>query len=298
MLNKQRATELEDGLAKNPGDIIARAKLLGFYFSTRIPGRSVEERIRGRRAQILWLIANQPGSPLFWQSESTIDPRGHTLADAEGYQQARQLWLKQTAKKDVSAATLGCAGKFFYLPDKQLAADYFRRAHELDPDFRLWTIMRASTLVFAVVGITTMTENGLPGPADPAEAKSDFAKSALQQLQTSTDADLLADAANELIGRGHMAQTMTPIKLQVDALSLAEQLLHRAQKLAPSNDYSILLARVYELRARWAKSDEEKKSLARSRYEQLEKSASSLSIDDPANWHAFLDLAQSSFDAG
>jgi hypothetical protein len=300
-LAKEQAADLEGALAKSPAELAPRAKLLGYYFSNASSCMPLQERIEARRGHILWLLAHQPDSPLFWTSEATIDQRGDKLADPEGYEQAKDLWLQQTAKKDVSSATLGCAGRFFFLPDKRLAAGYFARAHELDPQFPLWTIMHGSVLAFAVVGITAMNENGFPGPADPAEASSDFSKSAMQELKTSKDPDLLAAVAGELAQRGFMAQTMaksaTKTQPPFDALVLAEALLKRAEELKPGN-HSALLGRIYEIRAMSAKTDDEKKTLARSRYEQLDKSVSGLSPDDPANWNAFLNLARASVDAG
>ena len=251
-LTRQEAAGLEDALAKSPTDVTARAKLLEYYFGTHSPDISIDERIRARRRNILWLIANQPDSPLLWASAATIDPRGQQLADPEGYQEAKELWLKQTGKSGVSAATLGCAGRFFYLPDKRLAAAYFARARQLQPQFPFWTAMQGSILAFAVTGITMMNQNGLPGPADPAEAGSDFAKSAMQELTTSDDADLLAAAAGELTMRGFMAQGMAKTTPSFDALVLAETVLNRAQKLKPDADYSAQFARIHKFRARSA----------------------------------------------
>ncbi len=300
-LTAEQAAALETALANSPADLDVRAKLLGYYFSNASSGMSLEDRIHARRKHILWLIAEKPDSPLLLVSAATIDQKGQKLADPEGYQQAKDLWSAQTAKKGASAAVLGGAGSFFFLPDKQLASQYFARAHELDPQFQLWTAERGSLLAFAVVGITMKNDNGLPGPADPAEANSDFAKSAMQELKTSKDAELLVAAAAELAQRGFLAQAMarmmTKTQSAFDALDLAEELLIRAQELKPGN-YSAYFGRIYELRAMMAKSDVDKTALARSRYVQLNKSVSGLSPDDPRNWYAFLNLARASVDAG
>jgi hypothetical protein len=251
-LTRQQATDLEAVLIKTPADVTIRAKLLGYYFATYSPDISIDERIRARRAHILWLIAHEPDSPLLWASESTIDLRGHQLADPEGYQRAKDLWLQQTAKHDVTAATLGCAGRFFYLPDKRLAASYFIRARQLDPHFQFWTSMHGSVLAFAVVGITMMNENGLPGPPDLVEAGSTFSKEAMQQLTTSNDADLLVAVAHELAMRGMLAQSLLKTPPPFNALLLAETVLNRAQKLRPNSDYSAQFAWIHQMQARFA----------------------------------------------
>lgn len=152
---------------------------MGFYFAAGLKSLGAEPTIEARRRHVLWLIANHPDSPLLGTPEATLDPRGHSLADPEGYQQAKKAWLEQTAKRDVSAAVLGNAGHYFRLPDKALAMEFYARARKLEPG---WVMMQGEVMAFAAVGIMDMNQNGLPGPADLSEASSDFAKSVRQQL--------------------------------------------------------------------------------------------------------------------
>ena len=81
-------------------------------------------------------ISPIPRSPVC--TEATIDPRGHSLADAEGYDKARQLWLERMESKPPSAAALGNAAKFFQLFDKELAERALQRALEIDPRNGEW----------------------------------------------------------------------------------------------------------------------------------------------------------------
>ncbi|HEY3128648.1 MAG TPA: hypothetical protein VGL91_04275 [Acidobacteriota bacterium] len=302
-LTKEQAMSLEEALATAPGDLEVRAKLMGYYFAPVSQPLGFEARIQARRKHILWLINNRPDSALLMTSEATLDPRGHSLADAEGYEQAKKAWLKQTASKDANAALLGNAGRFFYLPDKALAAEFFARARRLEPENSFWLFMQGSVMAFAVAGITQMNQNGFPGPADPAEAGSDFAKTVRRELETLTDTALLAAVARELTARGFMAQSMAQRnpgeKPPVDALGLAESLLKRVQDLDPGkSEPSFELAGIYELRGMSATSKVEKERFARARYEQLVKATAGLSANDPASSPQLLTVARASLDAG
>jgi tetratricopeptide (TPR) repeat protein len=302
-LTKEQAASLEEALAQTPDDLNGRARLMGYYFASGSQSLGAEARIQTRRRHILWLIRNHPDSALLMTSEATIDPRGHSLADPEGYEQAGKAWLEQTAKNDASTALLGNAGRFFFLPGKAHAAEFYARARKLEPENAMWVMMQGRVMAFAIVGIMGMNQNGFPGPADPAEAGSDFAKSIRRELETTKDTALMKAAAGELMGRGFMAQSMarsmTGARPPVDALELAESLLKRAHELDPGKPESnVALAKIYELRGMSATSEAEKKALARARYEQLVKAASGLPTDDPASSDQLLTLARASLDAG
>jgi hypothetical protein len=302
-LTKEQAASLEEALAQTPADLNGRARLMGYYFAPGLQSLGAEVRIQARRRHILWLIHNRPDSWLLMTSAASLDPRGHSLADPEGYEQAGKAWLDQTAKKDASALVLGNAGRFFYLHDKALAAQFYARARKLEPENVIWVAMQGSVMAFAVVGITGMNQNGFPGPADPTEADSDFARNARRELETTKDTVLMQAAAGELMARGVMAQIMARSQTgqtpPVDALGLAESLFKRAQELDPGKPESSLgLARIYELRGMSATSEAEKKALARARYEQLVKTTSGLPTDDPASSSQLLTLARVSLDAG
>src|SRR5437879_5167461 len=91
-LSRGAALELEAQLEKHPEDLNARAKLLGYYwYQWMQPGEAAAKA--ARRRHILWLIEHHPDSPVTGLEEAAISERGNSLIDAEGYQQARQMWL-------------------------------------------------------------------------------------------------------------------------------------------------------------------------------------------------------------
>lgn len=300
-LTKEQAAALEQTLGQSPDDLNTRAKLLGYYFVPASQAPTLQA-VDARRAQILWLVRNHPDSALLMAPAATIDPEGHALADPDGYAQVRTAWMEQTAKKDASAAQLGNAARFFLLNDKALAVSYYARARKLEPQDATWAALQGSAMAFAVIGITGQNQNGFPGPADPAAATSEQAKTMRRELEISNDAAVLRAAAGELMGRGFMAQSMAQLTFPdppVKALDLAETLLARAAKLETANrENNLGLARLYQLRAMAAASEEDKKKFQLLRYQELVKGSAGLAPDVPHDALQLLELARASMDAG
>ena len=88
-LSQAAAQALEAQLEKNPEDLTARAKLLGYYwYGWMKPGEAAAKA--ARRRHILWLIEHHPDSPVTGLEEAAIVESGNSLVDPEGYQQARE----------------------------------------------------------------------------------------------------------------------------------------------------------------------------------------------------------------
>ncbi len=120
-LSKANVKQLEFALKSLPYDFPTRAKLLGFYFHSSLPIFGRTATITARRRHILWLIETHPDSPVAGLPEAAIEPSGHQRADEEGYQQARELWLKQVEKKKNNTTVRLNAAKFLQLHDKAIA---------------------------------------------------------------------------------------------------------------------------------------------------------------------------------
>ncbi len=120
-LSKANVKQLESALKSLPYDFPTRARLLGFYFHKGLSIFGRTATIEARRRHILWLIENHPESSVAGLPEAIIDPDGHELADEEGYQQARDLWLAQAEKKKDDTAVRRNAAKFLLLHDKAIA---------------------------------------------------------------------------------------------------------------------------------------------------------------------------------
>lgn len=122
-LSKANARQLESALKSLPYDFPTRARLLGYYFHNGLTAFGRAATIAARRRHILWLIEIHPDSPVAALPEAMIDPQDHELADPEGYQQAKALWLAQTEARKDDAAVRQNARTFLMRHDAETAED-------------------------------------------------------------------------------------------------------------------------------------------------------------------------------
>lgn len=234
-LTKVEVEALEAALASNPDDLATRTKLLGFYIrgAVRLFGR--EATIAARRRHILWLIEHHPGSEVSQLSEATIDAAGHALADMNGYAEAARLWTEQAQRHGNDPTVLGNAARFFQLSDKEQAAALLKGAQRAAPQDVQWSGRLGYLYAIAILGVDMMNQNGLPMSHSPAEAKSAFATHAREELERSSDANVVGTAGSILAQYGLMMGGMFRERFAVDYAPLAEALLLKAQALDPAN---------------------------------------------------------------
>jgi hypothetical protein len=250
-LTAEQAGALEEQLKTNPEDLAARTRLLGYYFTIAKNQIGVPATIAARRRHILWLIEHHPESEVTGLSESTLDVLGHDLADKEGFEQARALWVKQLELHKDSAEVMTNAAMFFKLPDKALAVQAAERAHEIEPANSERTAQMGFTYAVTILGVNQMSNTGIPVAVDLAEEQSPLAQSVIAKLDKSQDAALL-DVTGGLIAQDGMMVTrlrgMSPSDLKVDYQALSERYLQRAADLDPAK-YSFDLGHMYSMRA-------------------------------------------------
>ncbi len=236
-LSQSDVEGLEAALNDRPGDLAARAKLLGFYFHGGMRLYGHDATIEARRRHILWLIVNHPDSEVVDLSEATIDRAGHALADPAGYAQASALWLEEARRHEKSATVLRHAARFFQLSDKQRAVSLLRQAQHAEPGNRELSAQIGYVYALAILGVDMINQNGLPISHNLEEARGDFALRAVDALKASTDA-ITVGIAGTVVGQyGLMLTGMLrgTGKFAVDYFPLAEALLGRAREIDPAN---------------------------------------------------------------
>ncbi len=127
-LNPEDVAYLEEKVAADPHDLVARSKLLGYYF-----GRDfhVDRSIREKRKQhILWLIRNAP------ETEILASPYGNL--ESGGYEEARKAWHDQIARDPNNPTILYHAAEAFTLTDRELAIQLLLKAQSLDGHNPKW----------------------------------------------------------------------------------------------------------------------------------------------------------------
>jgi hypothetical protein len=127
-LSTEQAAKLEEKLAGDPQDLETRFTLIGYY-STRHDGSFPLKRSE----QALWIIQNIPDSELL---KLTVAARLNQ--HEKGFEEAKQLWLKQLDVYKGNLAVLRNAIDFFLIPDKALAEKLLKQAAAAEPNDAQW----------------------------------------------------------------------------------------------------------------------------------------------------------------
>jgi tetratricopeptide (TPR) repeat protein len=237
-LAKSDVEGLEATLAGSPDDLVARTKLLGFYFRSALPDLGPETTIAARRRHILWLIEHHPESEAAVLAEATIDAKGHKLADAAGYAQASAAWIEQAKNHDRDVAVLRHAAKFFQLSDKDRALSLLKQAQAVAPDDRDLAVMTGYVYALAILGVDMINQNGLPTSHNPAEAAGDFARRAVEEVGGSSNVAVVGAAGQIIHNYGVILSAVYGAgRFKVDHVALAERFLGKARDLDPGNPH-------------------------------------------------------------
>lgn len=231
-LGRGAAQELEAQLEKNPEDLAARAKLIGYYYYQWMqPGEEATKA--ARRKHILWLIEHHPDSPILNLAEVAIEDTGNSLADPEGFKQARQLWVSQMEARKTDVAMLGNLAKFFQMTDKNLAESALLQAKAAQPQNAQWDWQLGYLYGMGILGVDALGLNGQPTSVDPIAASGPFAVKSRKALAESKSGTMLAVAAQIMWRYGTMLAPTGDGKL--DWLEEAAKLIRQAKDTEPNN---------------------------------------------------------------
>jgi TonB family protein len=224
-----QAQQIEQQLTRDPENLVARAKLIAYYFMNAMPHLRLEH--------IFWFFEHHPESELALSEAARINPGNGLLNSQSDYDRAKALWLDQAARHPKDTAVLANAAKFLQDADQPAAADLIKRARQIEPSNPQWTRRLAFLYMLAVQHSTPPPPGISVGPnADPA-----FVAAVRKELETSTDA-LLVGAVGEDLVRSPQEPVAPPgalgdwLRQEAKARrEYAELLLHRAQSLDPGN---------------------------------------------------------------
>ena len=113
-LSDAQSSELEATVASAPGDMHARARLIGWYFTHSSPKRF---------PHVLWMIEHEPGSRLVGSGLCSI----LKITDPENYAAGAALWSAHLAADAVPPKILLNAADFFMVTDKEECERILRR---------------------------------------------------------------------------------------------------------------------------------------------------------------------------
>ena len=262
-LSRVDALQLEKHLEQNPHDLSARSKLLGFYFHRASDLLGNAATIAARRRHIHWLISNYPDAEVTGMPEITIDPTGHDLADREGYEAAKLLWDEQIRRHKSNVTILQNAARFVQLHDKELAESYLKEAND--------SVSLGLLYAQGVLEITMQTHTGLPVGVGGSEQDNSFSIKARQALDDSSDPGVLASAIHYLFMRGPIASVFARKQMDIDPVEYGAELTRKLETICQScvTDF---WPRYFQVKRMMARTEEEKKTLAKRELNYLEKS--------------------------
>jgi len=247
-LTKEGAEALEAKVRANPEDLDSRRTLLYFYRLIGWKVAGTEATIRNRRAHVLWMIEHKPEDSLMAFDWGYLPPAGD-LADPEGHEQARRLWLVQADAKAPSAEVLAraatCLSRAGDLPEAEAA---LKRGAALYPTNARWSGLLSGVYADAMAGVTPPALNARSS-TDPLKRTSPYAMAVRKRLESTTDAILLANVATAVDRVSH-----GPSGTDAALSQLARGYADRAFALDPSSFRVAMAVRTFreqDRRLRW-----------------------------------------------
>jgi hypothetical protein len=213
----QEMANLESHVLQNPEDIDARIQLLQFYSDTAPPPAYDNPARRSVRLQhILYLVEHHPEAATSASKVAYVYRAKGPYANAGDHDAVRGQWLAAVQAHPRDTAITINAAKFLTVEEKQDAEDLLRRGLAADPENRE---------IAANLGFLYAMEI--------LDNRPDFAAHAMEDLQQSSNAIVLAAAATALPNLAVRASSGRPVDENI--FNLAGELSARARKLAPDD---------------------------------------------------------------
>lgn len=213
-----KAHQLEDRLNRNPEDIKARGLLTAYYFRHAMRGQRLEN--------VFWLIEHHPESALLQCRAFAISAEDSPINDIASYERAKTLWLSISQTAQSNPEILWNAGSFIIQFDPARTEQLTLAGKAIEPSDQRWNERLAFLYAKAVF------TQGRMRPQMPATPERDaFAEKARQELEKSSEPDLIGLAGNSLAPADIQVRTMRP----PEDVTFGLELLKRAHELAPND---------------------------------------------------------------
>jgi hypothetical protein len=204
------AKKYETDLAGNPENLQTRSLLLAWYTRQYQDAKSNPARLM----HILWAIEHQPGMRLADSRSLRVDER-----DGESFPRVRAAWFDQVQKQSSNPIVLLRAAAGLMRSDREQAAKWLKKVIEtgeaktsepvtfppkveMQTDWWNWPFVTseakrtlAQLYTDAIVGVTARTPWEGTGPVNPEVTRSEFARSARQEIEQSKDGLFLTESA-------------------------------------------------------------------------------------------------------
>ena len=191
-MNAAEKALLEKQVTKNPNDVEARTKLLGYYF---VKGRQDPDRNAARERHVLWLIQNAPASRVLGLPYSRLNKE----LQPEGYARAKQSWLEIIQESPANLAVLRNASKFFLRNDRSISEDLLLKGQQLDAENPKWSASLGQ--LYSLESLSLPTEPARKSAAEKAFRQYELAYKRSEPLRRDA---LLADLAKTALDAGRI----------------------------------------------------------------------------------------------
>jgi len=188
-LQPDEVNALEATLAKQPDDLSARSKLLGYYFLRQ---HSSPEVKAARQRNVFWIIKNHPEAQIAGLPYCTLDP----ILDGDAYQQGKQLWLQQTKDQATNLAVIGNAAHYFLIHDRNLAEQLLKQGQKTEPGNPGWSDRLGQLYALNIIGQS--------GTNNAAKALAEFERAQTQTTPAVPGSPRLADLAKMAFAAGDL----------------------------------------------------------------------------------------------
>jgi thiol-disulfide isomerase/thioredoxin len=283
------AEKLEAESDAQPDDVSLLVRLMRYYFQQ---GAQSADRMKPlRRKHIVWMIEHRPDHVVLSESAGTIDRSGNPLADADAYAAADAAWRKELAGGQALADTFANAAAFYKVADPSFARKLVEDGLKSYPGNNRIAGVKGALLAYSILGVKLLDPYGRASSFDDALAKSSEAARARNELQDTTDPNLLGGAAAALSQQSYPLSSRNLTAKLKEVEDLTAHLYQRAIELDPNNArWKSGLMSAYQSLAMQKKAPAEK-------IELLEKAAG-MAPGAVQRAYVLTELSQSYFNAG
>lgn len=238
-LSSSEIEALELKAQSDPNDVNAQKVLITYYTLKQIKAKRLEYALK--------LIKDHPEAVIDCPY-AQLSEQNSPLDSMGGFEQAKTLWLSYADSRTTEPQVLISAALFIWQFDPNLAERLLLQAQQLDPDNR-----QCKLALSDLYGKGIFTDGRFRPQTPPSPARYNFAVRARLVLAASKDPLIVGLAGLRLAPQDvEIVRTRSP-----EDLLLGEQLLRKAQQLAPADpQWAIYLKDFEEAKQELARGEE------------------------------------------
>lgn len=232
LMSPEEVASAEAQVRANPEDVNLRLRLLAQYRDTApVPPNDDPVKRSARLQHILHLVEHNPNvidpaSPLLYVPRS-----GRPYANDGDHETMRALLVRLAETNPANAKLVLNAVWFLFVEEKQQAEDLMRRAVEREPGNQRIAANLGFLYGMQILGLDGFAVDFAP---DTSPARADAKQRAITELESSSNAAVLAGAATAIPNLAIRASRGTQVDPEL--FQLSSKLMAKARTLAPNDE--------------------------------------------------------------